>query len=114
MDCPQTVIGYLQRWFGNAEELNTSNKRKRSQAMSTCRIAAVQTASVFMDCEAIVARSCELIAEAARGGARLVGFPEAFILTYPDWVWHIPPGEHRMLANLYAELLDQSVAIPGR
>jgi nitrilase len=75
--------------------------------MSTCRIAAVQTTPVFMDCEAIVARACELIAEAVRGGARLVVFPEAFILTYPDWVWHIPPGEHRMLADLYAELLDQ-------
>jgi hypothetical protein len=42
-----------------------------------------------------------------------VVFPEAFIPTYPDWVWLIPPGEHRMLADLYGELLDQSVTIPS-
>lgn len=64
--------------------------------MPTFRLAAVQTAPVFMDREATVTKACELITEAARGGARLVVFPEAFIPTYPDWVWHIPPGEHRM------------------
>jgi nitrilase len=80
--------------------------------MSTFRIAAVQSAPVFMDREATVGKTCRLIAEAARGGARLVVFPEAFIPTYPDWVWRIPPGEHRMLADLYGELLDQSVKIP--
>jgi nitrilase len=53
--------------------------------MST-RIATVQSAPVFMDCEATVAKACELIDEAAQGGARLVVFPEAFIPTYPDWV----------------------------
>ena len=59
--------------------------------MSTFRIAAVQDAPVFMDRKATVAKICELIAEAARGGARLVVFLEAFIPTYPDWVWRIPP-----------------------
>lgn len=81
--------------------------------MSTFKIAAVQSAPVFMDCEATVAKACELIAEAGQSGAGLVIFPEAFIPTYPDWVWRIPPGEHRMLAELYADLLEQSVIIPG-
>jgi nitrilase len=81
--------------------------------MSTFRIAAVQYAPVFMDREATVAKACELIAEAGQSGVRLVVFPEAFIPTYPDWVWRIPPGEHRMLADLYGELLDQSVTIPS-
>jgi nitrilase len=81
--------------------------------MSTFRIAAVQSAPVFMDREATVAKTCELIAEVAESGARLVVFPEAFIPTYPDWVWRIPPGEHQTLADLYGELLDQSVKIPG-
>src|SRR3954469_3076601 len=80
--------------------------------MSTFKIAAVQATPVFMDREATIAKACELIAEAAQGGARLVVFPEAFIPTYPDWVGRIPPGEHGMLADLYAELLEQSVAIP--
>src|SRR5919205_2675476 len=81
--------------------------------MPTFKIAAVQTAPVFMDREATVAKACELIAEAGQSGAGLVVFPEAFILTYPDWVWRIPPGEHGMLADLYAELLEQSVTLPG-
>ena len=81
--------------------------------MSTFRIAAVQSAPVFMDREATIAKACELIAEAGQSGARLVVFPEAFIPTSPDWVWRIPPGEHRMLADLYGELLDQSMTIPS-
>ena len=81
--------------------------------MSTFKIAAVQAAPVFLDREATVAKARELIAEAGRSGARLVVFPEAFIPTYPDWVWRIPPGQHRILADIYAELLEQSVEIPG-
>ena len=81
--------------------------------MLTFKIAVVQAAPVVLDREATVSKACELIAEAGRSGARLVVFPEAFIPTYPDWVWRIPPGEHRVLADMYAELLEQSVEIPG-
>ncbi len=66
--------------------------------MSTFKIATVQSAPVFMDREATVDKTCELIAEAAQDDdVRLVVFPEAFIPTYPDWVWRIPPGQHQML-----------------
>jgi nitrilase len=81
--------------------------------MSTFKIAVVQAAPVVLDREATVSKARELIAEAGRNGARLVVFPEAFIPTYPDWVWRIPPSRHRMLADAYAELLEQSVEIPG-
>jgi nitrilase len=81
--------------------------------VSTFKIAAVQAAPMFLDREATIAKARELIAEAGRSGARLVVFPEAFIPTYPDWVWRIPPGQHRLLADAYAELLEQSVEIPG-
>jgi len=81
--------------------------------VSTFKIAVVQAAPVVLDREATVSKACELIAEAGRSGARLVVFPEAFIPTYPDWVWRIPPGQHRVLADTYAELLEQSVEIPG-
>ena len=81
--------------------------------MSTFKIAVVQAAPVVLNREATVSKACELIAEAGRSGARLVVFPEAFIPTYPDWVWRIPPGQHRVLADMYAELLEQSVEIPG-
>ena len=81
--------------------------------MSAFKIAVVQAAPIVLDREATVSKACELIAEAGRSGARLVVFPEAFIPTYPDWVWRIPPGQHRVLADMYAELLEQSVEIPG-
>jgi nitrilase len=81
--------------------------------VSTFKIAAVQASPVFLDRDATLAKALELIAEAGRSGARLVVFPEAFIPTYPDWVWRVPPGQHRILADAYAELLEQSVEIPG-
>jgi nitrilase len=81
--------------------------------VSTFKIAVVQAAPVVLDREATVSKACELIAEAGRSGARLVIFPEAFIPTYPDWVWRIPPSQHRVLADMYAELLEQSVEIPS-
>jgi nitrilase len=81
--------------------------------VSTFKIAVVQAAPVVLNREATVTKACGLIAEAGRSGARLVVFPEAFIPTYPDWVWRIPPGQHRVLADMYAELLEQSVEIPS-
>lgn len=81
--------------------------------MKSFKIAAVQAAPVFLDREATVAKACDLMAEAAQNDARLVVFPEAFIPTYPDWVWAIPPSRGRLLSDLYAELVDQSVTIPG-
>jgi nitrilase len=81
--------------------------------VSAFKIAVVQAAPVVLNREATVSKACELIAEAGRSGARLVVFPEAFIPTYPDWVWRIPPSQHRVLAYMYAELLEQSVEIPS-
>jgi nitrilase len=76
-------------------------------------IAAVQAAPVFLDRDATIAKACDLIAEAAGKGAKLIAFPESYVPTYPDWVWAIPAGEEGLLGELYAELLDQSVAIPS-
>lgn len=57
----------------------------------TYKIAVIQAAPVYMDRDATVAKTCRLIAEASRNGARLAVFPEAFIPTYPDWIWYLPP-----------------------
>lgn len=77
------------------------------------KVAAVQAAPVFLDREATIDKACELIAEAGSKGARLVVFPEAFIPSYPDWVWTIPSGEEGVLNELYTELLTNSVTIPS-
>ena len=92
-----------------------TNKRspKSTPGAQRLRVAAVQAAPVFLDRAATVEKACRLIAEAAREGAKLVVFPEAFIPGYPDWVWAVPAGEDGLLNRLYAEFLAQSVEIPG-
>ncbi|RPI74579.1 MAG: carbon-nitrogen hydrolase family protein, partial [Desulfobacteraceae bacterium] len=50
---------------------------------SFVKVAVVQAASVLFDREAGVKKACELIAEAAANGARIILFPEAFIPAYP-------------------------------
>jgi len=47
------------------------------------KVAVVQAAPVLMDREATVEKAKQLIQEAARQGARLIVFPEAFIPAYP-------------------------------
>jgi nitrilase len=50
------------------------------------RVALAQAASVFLDPEATTDKALSLIAEAARGGAELIAFPETFLSGYPVWV----------------------------
>jgi nitrilase len=76
-------------------------------------VAAVQAAPSFLNRDATVEKACRYILEAGCQGARLVVLPEAFIPTYPDWIWAIPASEGDLLNNLYAELVDQSVTIPS-
>ena len=77
------------------------------------KIAAIQAAPVYMDREATVEKSCKLIADAAKNGARLAVFTESFIPTYPDWIWNVPAGKLSLNQQLYGELLEQAVIIPS-
>ncbi len=77
------------------------------------KIAAVQASSVFLDRDATIDKACGLIEEAARAGAALAVFPEAFVPGYPLWVWFIPPGHTHPLRALYTELHANSISIPG-
>jgi nitrilase len=82
-------------------------------AMSTTlRVAAVQATPVFLDREATTDKACRLIKAAAGEGAGLVVFPEAFIPTYPDWVWRRRPWDDGP-ADWFGRLFDQAVTIPG-
>jgi len=59
--------------------------------MTSTRIAAVQATPVFLDREATIEKMGRLAKEAAGNGAALAVFPEAFVPTYPDWVWRTTP-----------------------
>jgi nitrilase len=75
-------------------------------------VAAVQATPVFLDRDLTVEKGCTLIKEAASNGAGLVVFPEAFVPTYPDWVWRAPAWDGPFGA-LHERLLDQAVEVPG-
>ncbi|GIX49386.1 MAG: aliphatic nitrilase [Candidatus Tectimicrobiota bacterium] len=76
----------------------------------TFRAAAVQAAPVFLDREATVEKACALIAEAARGGAQLIAFPEAYIPGYPYWIRLDNPFK---TTPFFVELVKNAVEVPG-
>lgn len=76
------------------------------------KVAVAQVAPVFLDRQRTIDKSCEVIAEAASGGADLIAFPEAFIPGYPDWIWVVPNNKRAILDALYIELLENAVSIP--
>ena len=73
-------------------------------------VAAVQATPVFLDRDATTERVCVLAKEAAANGARLIAFPEAFIPTYPDWVWRVPAWDD---GEYVRRLYTQAVQVPG-
>jgi nitrilase len=80
--------------------------------VSTVHVAAVQATPVFLDRDATTAKACDLIGDAATAGAQLVVFPEAFIPTYPDWMWRRRPWDDGD-ADWFARLFDQAVSVPS-
>jgi nitrilase len=76
----------------------------------TARIAIVQHPPVLLDRDATLARGTELVAEAAKGGAQLISFPETWVPGYPEWLWRLRPGEDDGLtAEIHARLLENAI-----
>lgn len=76
------------------------------------KIAAIQAAPFFLDAERTTDKACALIEEAAKNGAKVVGFPEGFIPTHPAWLELIPSVGETAL-KLYKELFHNAVEVPG-
>jgi nitrilase len=74
------------------------------------RIAVVQRAPALLNRESTVSIALDSINEAAKGGAQMIVFPEAFVPGYPTWIWRLRPGGDMKLANeIHARLLANAV-----
>jgi nitrilase len=78
--------------------------------MQSTVVAAVQATPVFLDREATIDKVGVLTKEAAANGAALVVLPEAFVPTYPDWIWRTTPWAD---SEWYLRWIDQAVDVPG-
>ena len=75
------------------------------------KVAAVQAAPVYLDRDATVEKVCKLVDEAAKNGAKVIAFPEAFIPGYPWWIWM---GNADYGMKYYIQLYKNAVEIPGK
>lgn len=66
-------------------------------------VAAAQATAPLFDIRAGVAKCCELIAQAAAGGARLVVFPESFLPGFPIWNGLFRPIDAHSFFRRFAE-----------
>jgi nitrilase len=80
--------------------------------MNNFKIAVAQISAVFLKKKATVEKAIRHIEQAAKNGAQLIVFPEAFIPGYPDWIWTVPAGNKAQLNELYTELLNNAISIP--
>lgn len=74
------------------------------------KAAAIHAAPIFLDSDATTLKVCDLIQEAARNGAELIVFPEAFIPAFPIWaaLW-APIYNH----DFFKRMVANSVAVDG-
>lgn len=75
------------------------------------KVAAVQAAPIMLDTDATIEKVGNLVEEAAKNGAKVIAFPEAFIPGYPWWIWMDSPLRGM---DLFCRLYTQAIEIPSR
>jgi len=76
------------------------------------RVAAIQSAPIFLNREATTSKACDLISQAAANGARFIVFPECFIPAFPHW-FEFYPAKGSLCGRLNQELFANSVEVPS-
>src|SRR5271169_3872412 len=80
------------------------------------RVAIAQSAPVYLDKRASLAKALDLIQQAAKRDARLVAFGETWLAGYPAWL-DVSPGaalwENSSTKDVFARLRCNSIVVPG-
>src|SRR5712664_1570542 len=80
------------------------------------RVAIAQSAPVYLDKQASLAKALGLIQQAAKRGAQLVAFGETWLPGYPAWL-DVCPGaalwENPSTKDVFARLRANSIVVPG-
>lgn len=67
--------------------MGDSLQKQQDNVPPTIRVAVTQAEPAWLDLSAAVEKTVQLIEEAAKGGAKVVAFPETWIPGYPIWIW---------------------------
>lgn len=74
------------------------------------KIAIIQESPCVLDKENTIKEAVKIINEVSKQGAELVVFPEAYIPSYPAWIWRLRPGNDWAInEELHTRLLQNSV-----
>jgi nitrilase len=74
------------------------------------KVAITQRPPELLDLDASMHRALTDLKEAAKAGAQLIVFPEAFLPGYPTWVWRLKPGSDVAVGNqIHARLRASAV-----
>ena len=74
------------------------------------KVAVIQKPPVLLDRDKTLEHAVASISEAARAGAVLLVFPEAYVPGYPAWIWRLKPGGDIALSSeLHARLRRNAV-----
>jgi len=80
------------------------------------RVAIAQSAPVYLDKQASLAKALDLIQQASKRGAQLVAFGETWLPGYPAWL-DVCPGaalrESASAKDVFSRLRANSIVVPG-
>ena len=80
------------------------------------RVAIAQSAPVYLDKQASLAKALDLVRQAAKRSAQLIAFGETWLPGYPAWL-DVCPGaalwENASAKDVFARLRNNSIAVPG-
>jgi nitrilase len=79
----------------------------------TVRVAAVQATPAILDAERSITKACELIADAAAGGAQFVVLPETFVSVYPSNAWARQAASFGGFDEVWERMWSSSIDVPG-